>query len=105
VACGLTSGGAAGCPHGLASPDHAGVALAAQPVGLLGDRTAGTLTTSVLGEYGDEVMHRNPFSLGAVVGPLWPGDVGVVRIAECIGEPRRNHRAAGRALDVTGRPG
>jgi hypothetical protein len=81
------------------------VALAAQPVGLLGDRTAGTLTTSVLREYGDEVMHQNPFSLGAVVGPFWSAATHDVRIAECIGKSGRSDYAAGPVLDVPGRPG
>jgi hypothetical protein len=72
VACGLTSGCVAACPRGLASPDHVGAALTAQPVGLLGDRSARTVTTPVLGEYGDEVVHWNPFAFGAAVGPFWP---------------------------------
>jgi hypothetical protein len=70
-----TAIGAARCPLGLASPFHAGLALAAETVGRLGDCAARAVTTPGLGECDDEseIVHLNPLSLGAARSALLGG--------------------------------
>jgi hypothetical protein len=64
--CSQSASGAAARPRCLAAPGHAGVALAAQPLGPLGSRAARALATLVLGEFGDEtgMVHESSFHSG-----------------------------------------
>jgi hypothetical protein len=64
--CGQSASGAAARPRCLAPPCHAGVALAAQPLRLLGNRAARALAAPIIGEYRDEtgMVHRDSFHSG-----------------------------------------
>ena len=62
------AGRAAAGPRGLTSPGDAGLALAAQAVRMLGDRTAWAATAPVVGECGKKIrVHLKLLPLGAVV--------------------------------------